>query len=409
MDYQKILTDTRITGDGPGTILRDFDTLLDFIGEAGIETSGKYNLLPMKQLATLNARLCQPIRLDLRRPQQKSYPPIQGLYLLLRVSGLVVLARKGKKTLLALDPEVLASWQKLNHTERYFALLEIWLFDMDSTLVDERAGFMEDASLQHWVRLRRKLGEGIRDLDQQPDLRDRLNYIPGLHNLALMRMFGLIELQDAAPEPGAGWHIESIRPTAFGDALLARLQQDDLFSITLDIAALSDEEDVPEWFLGKFQAFFPELQNYLELPEEAFREGLHTLRVALPSYCEGRFTASGDTTLEALSNAILDMVEFDDDHLYCFRYRDRQGRRCEVNHPYMDEGPYADEIRLGDLTLAEGQTLSYIFDFGDHWAFEITAEHIVDTGDETPKAVKMLDFKGKIPSQYGYDEDQDED
>ncbi len=36
----------------------------------------------------MNERLSEPIQLDLKRPQQKSYPPINGLYLLLRASGL---------------------------------------------------------------------------------------------------------------------------------------------------------------------------------------------------------------------------------------------------------------------------------------------------------------------------------
>jgi len=407
MDHQQILTDTRITEDGPGTILRDFDALLDFVGVDGVETSGKYQLLPMKQLATLNERLCQPIALDLKRPVQKSYPPIQGLYLLLRVSGLALPGKKGRKTVLRIDPEVLASWQGLNPTERYFALLETWLFDMESSLVDERAGSFQDASLDHWLHLREALGKGVANLDKNPELRDRLPYYPGLHNLALMRLFGLLSLQEARPGPGEGWHIKSIHPTPFGDALLARLQQEDLSRAIRGLSADNDETDDPMWFQSHFQRYFPELRHTLELPAQEFREGDHTLKVILPNYCQARLRAPGRATLMALSSAILELVEFDDDHLHCFRYRDRLGEQLDVNHPYVDEGPYTDQTRLGDLDLREGQTLRYIFDFGDHWEFEITVEGIDETASSGTNSVEVLEFRGEKPTQYWGGEDEE--
>ena len=77
-----LLQQQKITATEPGTILQDFQTLLDFVGEEGIPVSGKQNLLPMKSLAELNQRLSEPIQIALKRPQQKSYPPINGLYLL---------------------------------------------------------------------------------------------------------------------------------------------------------------------------------------------------------------------------------------------------------------------------------------------------------------------------------------
>lgn len=63
-------------------MLRDFETLLDFVGERAIKVSGIHQILPMNALGKLNGRLSKPLRLGLKRPQQKFYPHINGLYLL---------------------------------------------------------------------------------------------------------------------------------------------------------------------------------------------------------------------------------------------------------------------------------------------------------------------------------------
>jgi hypothetical protein len=65
----------------------------------------------MSALAELNARLSKPLHILLRRPQQKSYPHINGLYLLLRASGLSLIEINGGQSVLSLDREALASWR----------------------------------------------------------------------------------------------------------------------------------------------------------------------------------------------------------------------------------------------------------------------------------------------------------
>ena len=107
--------------------MRDFAALLDFVGAREIVVSGKHQLLPMSLLAELNSRLSRTNPVSLRRPQQKSYPYINGLYLLLRASGLSLVEQRGRKQFLLLDEDALRSWHGLNMTERYFTLLGAWL------------------------------------------------------------------------------------------------------------------------------------------------------------------------------------------------------------------------------------------------------------------------------------------
>ncbi|MBA3715491.1 MAG: hypothetical protein H0W76_24045 [Pyrinomonadaceae bacterium] len=116
--------------------MRDFATLLDFVGQREVKVSGKHQLLPMNLLAELNAQLAKPLRLGLNHPQQKCYPHINGLYLLLRASRLS-LTEVRKQTTLSPDQLALDSWRSLNATERYFTLLEAWMVRGEREIIGE--------------------------------------------------------------------------------------------------------------------------------------------------------------------------------------------------------------------------------------------------------------------------------
>ncbi len=116
-----------IDENGPGSILKDFEVLLGFI-EEGVRSTGKYHLLPMARLFELDQRMTKPLQPRLKRPQQKSFPHLNGLYLLLRATQLGVPESGGKSSGgLMLDVAMHSQWLRLNPTERYFNLLEAWL------------------------------------------------------------------------------------------------------------------------------------------------------------------------------------------------------------------------------------------------------------------------------------------
>jgi hypothetical protein len=80
------------------------------------------------------------VQLDLKRPQQKSYPHLQGMFILLRAAGLALITQAGKQSVLRLNPETYAAWQALSPTEQYFSLLEIWMIRAHPEIVGEQAG-----------------------------------------------------------------------------------------------------------------------------------------------------------------------------------------------------------------------------------------------------------------------------
>ena len=150
---EQVLRDQAITADQPGPVLRDFRVLLDFLAPEGFEAGGKHNLLPLKHIGDLDRCLSRPLHLELKRPQLRSHPYLQGLNLLLRASGLSRVAGVGAKARLVLDPAMLAQWDRLNPTEQYFNLLEAWLRVGRAEMVGERGPAWGDLllhCLQTW-------------------------------------------------------------------------------------------------------------------------------------------------------------------------------------------------------------------------------------------------------------------
>ena len=112
-EQQKLLHQQTIDENQPSPIIRDFQTCVDFLLPLGIEVSSINNFFPLKVLAELNTKLSHPIEIQLKRPLQKSYAYINGLYLLLRCSGICQIKTEGKKQLLVINEAIYQSWLSL--------------------------------------------------------------------------------------------------------------------------------------------------------------------------------------------------------------------------------------------------------------------------------------------------------
>jgi hypothetical protein len=387
-----ILQQQEITATIPGTILQDFQTLLDFIGQGGIAVGGKLNLIPMKVLAQINQQLAEPIQTDLQRPQQKSYPTINGLYLLLRATAMGKVVQKGKKSQLRLDPVMVNRWQQMNLTERYFNLLEAWLVIAQEEMLGER-GHMTEGSrcLQYWSRMPSK-GEKFPSYQMQQNLK----YYPGFHNLALMKLFGLIEANYGKPEVGKGWRVKSVQQTPWGKALLQVA-----FQGWSDPEMIWDRDQPVEPQFGKLQPvlqpYFPQWQQIIELPQIESIAGVYIFKVSWHQIWR-RIAIFSDKTLWDLSQLILLSVDFDSDHLDMFTYKNQLGLTMQAFHPYLERSPSTDQMRIADLPLEVGSAMEYLFDFGDNWEFQLLLEEIKP--DIRPGYGEIIASQGKAPEQY---------
>src|SRR5262245_12122089 len=217
----KVLHDQDLDLDRPGPIVRDFQRLLDFVGD-GIEVGGKYYLLPMESITELDNRLSRPLHLELKRPQLRSHPYLQGLYLLLRATGLGQVGRVGSKARLQLDPIVLESWRNLNPTERYFNLLEAWLLRGRPEMVGEKGRSWSTFLLECLQTVQGADRESSRLRGKKPqDI-----YFVGIgrefYHLAVMDLFGLIEVEQPPP-PVQQWYPAALRRLPLGEAVCSLL------------------------------------------------------------------------------------------------------------------------------------------------------------------------------------------
>jgi Plasmid pRiA4b ORF-3-like protein len=392
---QQLLHELNINENQPGTILHDFQILSDFLQPKGVEVSSVNHLLPLKVLSEINSRLSHPIETKLKRPIQKSYPYINGLYLLLRSSGLAQVKSQGKKQILILDADIYESWLKLNATERYFNLLEAWLIWGNNEVLGENNDAWNNLfrCIQVWQRIPDQ-GLKFAKYENQHDI----SCYPGLHNIALLELFGLLVIEQGKPEDGKGWRIASLQRLPFGDALLSLL-----FSIGIH-GELQDNVDVNFGQLQSYlKLFFPQWEHNLVFPKSDFNDGIYIFKVSINRSWR-RIAIPAKRQLSWLANTIIDAFDFDSDHLYEFSYKDRFGRTLKISHPYLETPPFADQVKIGDLALEPGAKMTYLYDFGDNWKFDVQLEAI-NPPDSKFKKAKIIEIHGDAPQQYGSEGD----
>ncbi len=402
---KNILKNQIIDESSPGTILRDFNSLLDYIESNTIEaTKSKYHF-SMKHLRPINEQFTHPIKIGINRPQQQAFPNIGGLYLLLRSIELLDIKRAGKKNILILDKKILQSWNSLNPTERYFTLLEAWLLRGDPReILKERSArgrSLLDTCLGFWKRIPAK---GLK-IEGNSEIDNIVQYAYGFYNMALLELLGLLEIQHGEPKIGEGWRVLSVKRNDFGDAILRYLLQIDSKKNFWDFEF---NKDIPIKELQPFfQPFFPEWQNNLSSPgtKTEFRDGTYLFKVSLGKTWK-RIEIPGEMTLEDLTDIILDAYEFDKDHLYSFYYKDRFGNTVEINCPDIGDEPDTIDQIIGEIPIQIGTSMKFEYDFGENWVFEILLEKInpVDKEMDFPNVIEEY---GEPPSQYpNWDEDE---
>ncbi len=406
--HEEILRKTIINEDGPGTILRDFDALLSYVGEKKLQVTKGYNLR-LRDVRQINDRFTRPLQLGLTRPQQKSYPHLHGLYLLLRSSGLTYIDDTGKNPYLYINDSMYQVWRALNPTERYMNLLETWLIYADPKLIGEKTGMYSGVGgLSPWVGLFRDLTQNRWQSGDEKEIETTIRYFIGDFNLGILDAFGLVKAEFGPPKPKTSWYLESLQDTPFGGSLLSLISTK-LGEETEEEFEEEEDNDVLNRLQPILQPYFPEWEDSLTIlePEEPFIEGTHVFKVSLGNIWR-RLAVPAELDLDMFASTILQSVEFDRDHLYSFTYRNRFGIQHDFNHPYMEEGNAADEFEIGDLSLYAGQTMTFLFDFGDKWKFKIVLERI-DTTMEIGQPV-LLESHGDAPEQYpSWDEEWEEE
>lgn len=408
---ETLLRQQEITRERPGPILQDVDMMLDCVGEDGLRVSASRGTIYTKVLPDINERLSYSLTTEYDRLTQTAFPTIAGLNLLLRAAGLVRIDRTGTHPHMRLNESVVASWHDLNSTEQYMGLLEAWLNRADEDAIFEKSGrsfmssfigvltFIQDIPPTGWA-------------PDDGELKSVVRYRPGSANLALMWLFGLVDLEQRGTAAGQPWRIDRIALPAFGKTLLRRLGH----ALSQKQEAVRAEQPPEQWWdfdVGQMRftrdelhhilaPYFPEWDSHLSGPHEAFRPDVHVFEVQLYDACRWRVAVPGSATLHELSECLLSAARFDREHLYQFLYEDPYGHEQTVNdgNPYgLQEPPFADEVEVGELPLAPGETMTFLYDLGDRWRFECTLDTVGGDAEVVNEPV-VMDAEGDPPEQY---------
>ncbi|HEX9048888.1 MAG TPA: hypothetical protein VF988_17820 [Verrucomicrobiae bacterium] len=453
---QRHLAEQKISPAQPGTILKDVGMLLEFIGLDGILTKSRNASLPAELLPELNVKTSHPVQLCLKRALLRDYPNLAGIFVLLRVMGL--LQMQGNR--LVVCPAAWDLWRNLNFTEQYFALLEALLFLAESSVLTDQPNRREEVpAFETAAAFLGQLSERWRNFDHYESVRllGPQGELPTWHLFALQQL-GLIELRprefierERNDWGGRGWLVGGARLTAWGTAVTwallealekmgdeeefegdkATLEVDEFSTMNLPLFDAgadkesnslarpdgSQAEDEPEAEpaesesaaeFGKlqpiFHPYFPEWQNLYARPGREVRKGTHIFKVTVAGWRGGggiwrRLAVPPELSLDELAEAILRAFKFDSDHLYDFRFRDQRGKQRVYHHPYTDEGPFTPEIAVGEIDLAIKDTMIFTFDYGDHWEFAVRLEQ-VEAKTCRQQCAKVIASVGKAPEQY---------
>jgi hypothetical protein len=420
-----------ITETEPTPLLHDFQSFLDDVAANKPYLTPKGNLSG-KDLHEMNERMTYPISGTTVRSSQQSYPQLH-LFFHLAQAGRLIEKTPGKadKTVLQLSSRV-KEYSNLSAPEKYFFLLETFWVDTNWNHI-EASVFRGMGILNAQTALKELAGSTpnvpirARDLVSMPD---NLGYL--WIYFALFGFWTVTKNEEAASAFKRYFYPEMVFPLPLGIALARPLVKERNFVIwnlpfrrALGEWKVNPGKPLPEEYFatsdtkkGKkpriiqkdlsgepfflpFVPLFAEKELVNTLPRETSRavDGVYLFRVTVSKGVWRKIELSSNHTLLDLHQAIQDAFDFDSDHLFSFFMDGVPWSDEKFSSPYEDEGPHADEVKIGELCLGKGRTILYLFDYGDEWHFHVTLEEILPDKPH-PKKPRIVESKGKNPEQY---------
>lgn len=377
-------------------LIKNFDKFVEYsLSVEGIIVSLQTSNFAMKMLPILNELLIEPYEHNQKRPLQKCFPQIHALNALLRFSGITYIEHHKKDPLLKINLSAYRQWNTFTDEEKYWNLFPILVYDGIAEALGE-PDFMSH-SFFGFDQLLRKSFSGW----HFPEYRDQENFQRVTlqpHLIGFFDLFGFIEVTRAKPEPGASWRCISVTPTPLGlnVAKIISDNKDNLFKYLFE----NNPEKLRIYLYKLFSSYTPGWKKLFKAEVIKPIEKTHIIKVTL---CNSWKTLSvnADWTLSDLATVILNAFEFDEDHLYYFKYKGPHGNDIKAYHEAVsDEIIYADEITVGSLCLSIGQTFTFLFDFGDDWEFKLQLLSLEKPNDDKNRSLILASGGDPVPEQY---------
>lgn len=377
-DYDKILDGNQ------GTIIKDFNALLGFIEERGtVELTKSEAAFRIADLPSLNEILSNPQKTGLSRPQQKAFPYINSLFLLLRLSLLGLVKKEKNKSVIYIDPIALNSWKQLKPVEQYGHLLTYLLHPEAEKIIGECCNLRVNISCFHKDKKRTLEVINNKKYYGFPD-----------YQLAAMDLFGFLSIKPLAPKVGKSWDFEKVSVTPFGE---------DIFKLVTTSIFEEYQFYSLDTLFSRVRALFPDWKSVMKAQKKKPQAGVHLFKISLGKAWR-QIAIKGNVNLHNFGDVILQAFEFDNDHLHEFSYRNQYGLIEKITHYQFGDDLSSDEVLIGELNLEVGSEMVFLFDFGDSWRFHIALEELDPKGLKIKMPTILKKF-GEAPLQYENEDD----
>jgi hypothetical protein len=434
-------------------IVVDFNSFLNYCQKAKPSISKTKEFIGRKFVFEINQLLTHPHEGLTNRNDQNHYAQIHLFYHLALNSDLFFLdwTRKSKPSF-APNTELIERYKTLNTTEQYLFLFQSFYVYSNLELISQEdrrtlSGIFFEKGLEEFSKLEANLAYGV-SWNSTANEKLATEALGVTHNSSLLLYGQYFDLWNVTKPNGKNnystrtfFFPDTIALTDFGKELITFLVKNAPFTLwnapfkKIDgepspLGVLFDEKiydylekekDVKplvEKMKAQYKPFFTVMKPFfgtsvrpdfeVKLPKKIIK-GNFTLEVEM-EYTDPKVTRtielSNHLTLEDLHLAIINSIDFDNDHLYAF-YMDKSRRNGYGAFSHYGEPPFASDFKLSDFNLYISKKFYYLFDFGDSWRFIITVKAFEKT-DKLLDKPKLINQKGESPKQYPSWEDEDE-
>lgn len=434
--------------------INDFTMFCDYIDGKKPVLSKRRAALGKNDLFKINSLLYYKKEVTAPNYQQESYPFIDLIYNLALLGELFVKAADSKGNVYLTRTERKDEFDSLNVYEKYAFLLETFWTRYD--IEEITRWYIGINPIDQMVQI--FAASAPRDVLEKGAFPQRINYDFIFSQLSvLICYFNYFGFCNYVPIIEVGKKItkyndsiKTVIPTEFGVNICKALKNQNIedwnipllkktlmmnekdivpgipnqskLSYTAIYANKSKKLKAEEFQKERKKAGFIPLYRFLQpiFPEGALNKtvtavinkvvkGSFVFKVSLGGSVWRKIVLSHEHTLENLHNAVQKAFAFDNDHLYSFFMDAKRYSKHAYHSPMVDEGPFTDEVTIGELELYEGQKILYLFDYGDSWQFDVQLLKI-NLDEIPPKEPNIIETKGEAPRQYGnYDDDYDDD
>ncbi len=395
---KKIITSYNYNALNKGKILEEFRLFIDFVKTYRVEVTEKNNTIKKNFLLELNKILTSKLHIELKQPNQRSFPHIDGLFLLSRALGLCIIEFYNGKFFLTIDEEILKQWQELSNTEKYYNLLIRWFANGHPEIIGSENSLAIETSI-----LIKSYIEDVPDAKAEDDKLsdskiDTIIYRMNKYCMALFSMFDIMELTLDEKSTDKHWKVTRVKKTIFGNAIIINIFE------ALKKIQYNDSEHEQNMRLQalrkQFKSVCSNYQRDIEIKQSKVDDGEFIFKVSLGNVWR-RFSVPVDYKISDFCNLILSYYEFDEDHLYTLEIKDRFGLTCVYEKGEATfSGKNAHDYQLKQTSVQPGVSITFIYDFGAMWEFNLICEaYHPEKRSENPR---LIEKRGNAPNQYGY-------